>query len=147
MQLVSLLTVMGERWQNYWIDEAIVYGGISYEFVPFGITSGAGASGGDRSEEQLVLPLTELAANMVTEAVRAKAVVIVETVLIDPVTNQIVGSFSEGRWRIRSYSQDVQAITVQLSSPFDAVTTGFPKELLTTSKVGILPVQTGQALR
>ena len=129
------------RFQDFFINETKIFGGVDYLFAPFNLSPGAGTSGGDRSSESIVFALNELSSNIATEAMEGGWHLEVEMVRADPVSLNLIGSpIVSDRWRINSYEEDTEVIAISLSSPFDAVSLVFPKERISRDKFGILPI-------
>lgn len=127
------------RYQNYFIDESTVWDGISYTYLPFALSSGAGVRGGERSGETLALGLDELSASIATEAVTKNWRVKVVTVLLDPITDALVQAYTAECWECNSYEQKAGALSINLRSPFDAVQRQYPARVLSQRLVGTLP--------
>lgn len=126
-------------YQNFSIDQPRIYSGVTYQFVPFAVSTGAGSRGGDRSEATLGAGLNEITVNIFAEAVNSGWLLELKTVSLDPDT------FADGTlirteiWRVARYEMDTEKILLKLTSPLDAVRDQVPRRYLTTKLVGALP--------
>lgn len=127
------------QYQNYFVDKSFSYGGASYVYLPFACATGAGASGGERTGETLGLGLGVLSATIATEAVTADWRARLETVLLDPLTDAAIRTFTVEWWSCSSYTQRPGQLFIDLRSPFDAVQNQYPGRVLTQSIVGTIP--------
>ncbi|MGA1730713.1 MAG: hypothetical protein ACO4B5_10835 [Steroidobacteraceae bacterium] len=129
----------GQAWQNFSVNQTRTYGGITYKFAPFAVSTGAGSKGGDRSEASIGTGADPISVNLFAEAADERWLVEIKTVSLDPL------SFSDGAlirseiWRVgRPEFLDGTAV-LRLTSPLDAVRDQVPNRYLTTRLVGALP--------
>ena len=126
-------------YQNFFINQDQVYGGMNYKFVPFAVASGAGTKGGDRSESTLGAANNSITVNVFAEAVAEKWLLEIKTVALDPLTFTNGPLICTEIWRVARYEMDTEKILLNLTSPLDAVRDQVPNRYLTTRLVGALP--------
>ena len=126
-------------YQNFSINQSRTYGGVTYQFAPFGYTLGAGSKGGDRSDSSLVAGLDQISVNLFAEAVEARYLLEVKTVSLDPETFADDAPIRIELWRVAQYEMDTERVVLKLSSPLDATKSDIPKRRLSTKLVGALP--------
>lgn len=126
-------------YQNFFVNEARSYQGISYRFLPFGLTTGAGKKGGDRSNNAIAAPVSPISVNIFAEACDKGWLVQVKTVEVDPITLSLQSLITEEQWFCSSLEADVQRAVLQLASPLDAVNGQVPRRYLSSALVGSLP--------
>jgi len=129
----------GTPYQNFSVDQTRTYGGVTYSFAPFAVSSGGGARGGERSNAALVAGTDAISVNLFAEAVQNRYVLEIQTVSLDPLTFADEALVSTEIWRIASYEMDTTTITMRLTSPLDAVKAQVPRRTLSTELVGALP--------
>ena len=126
-------------YQNFSVNQTRSYSGITYAFLPFAVSTGAGTKGGDRSSTQLVVGLNQISVNIFAEAVQQRWLLELKTVSLS------VSDFSDDAlvrselWRIASYDMSTERLVLKLSSPLDAAASDVPRRVLTTALVGALP--------
>jgi len=129
----------GVAYQNFSINETRTYDGVTYSFAPFGVTSGGGVRGGDRSSANLVAGADALSVNLFAEAVRLRYALEIKTVSLDPVTFADEALVAYETWRVASYELDTTKVVLRLTSSLDAVKAQVPRRTLSTELVGALP--------
>lgn len=132
-------TATSYAYQNFFINETRSYQGVSYGFLPFGLTTGAGKKGGDRSSNALTAPLSPISVNIFAEACDKGWLVEVKTVEVDPITLSLLSPITSEQWFCISLGVDVQRAVLQLASPLDAVNGQVPRRYLSSNLVGSLP--------
>lgn len=139
MSEAGVESVPNYRYQNFSINESRSQGGITYGFLPFGITTGAGKRGGDRAQAALVTAHNSIVINVFTEAAEKNWLLEVTTWSVDfrDYTND--SNISTELWVVNSYELDIDRITLRLTSPLDAVKGDAPRRVLNTRLVGSLP--------
>jgi len=129
------------KFQNFFINEEMIYDGDNYIFVPFGFSGVTVNKTGDGMEASIVFPNNKLTRGWAVSSIRQNYVMEVTVLIIDsdnvsgghsPVHNY-VGQVVGGQW-------DNASLTIQLSSVLDSVGTDFPRRSLTRKLVGNLPV-------
>lgn len=126
-------------YQNFSVNQTRIYGGVTYAFVPFAVSSGAGAKGGDRSETTLGAGVNAVTVNIFAEAVNERWLLELKTVSLDPETFADVALIRSEIWRVARYEMDTEKILLKLTSPLDAVRSQVPRRYLSTKLVGALP--------
>jgi hypothetical protein len=129
----------GTPYQNFSINEQRVYGGVTYNFAPFAVSSGGGARGGERSNAALVAGTDALSVNLFAEAVQNRYMLEIKTVSLDPLTFADEALVASEIWRVASYDMDTKRVVLKLTSPLDAVKAQVPRRTLSTALVGALP--------
>lgn len=127
------------RWQNYYPDRSITWGGFTYQALPFLVSPGAGARGGERSSQQIGLALNDISATLAAQATTGGWMAEIETVLITALTDTMVRAYTREMWECSSYRHEDNGLVLELRSPFDAVVSQFPGRVLTQEMVGSLP--------
>lgn len=130
---------IGTPYQNFSINEQRVYGGVTYNFAPFAVSSGGGARGGERSSATLVAGTDALSVNLFAEAVQNRYMLEIKTVSLDPLTFADEALVASEIWRVASYDMDTTRVVLKLTSPLDAVKAQVPRRTLSTALVGALP--------
>lgn len=126
-------------YQNFSINQPRTYSGITYQFVPFAVSTGAGVKGGDRSEATLGAANNPITVNIFAEAVNSNWLLELKTVALDPDTFADGALIRSETWYISRYEMDTEKILLQLTSPLDAVRDQVPRRYLSTKLVGALP--------
>jgi len=127
------------RYQNYSVNENRTYDGNSYTFLPFAVSTGAGAKGGERSSTQLAVGLNQVSVNVFAEAVQGQWQLDLKTVSLNLADDSDDVLIRSELWRIASYNMDTSRLVVTLSSPLDAAASDVPRRVLSTELVGALP--------
>jgi len=130
---------IGTPYQNFSINQTRTYGGVTYSFAPFAISSGGGARGGDRSSASLVAGTDAISVNLFAEAVQNRYMLEIKTVSLDPLTFADEALVASEIWRVASYDMDTTRVVLKLTSPLDAVKAQVPRRTLSTALVGALP--------
>lgn len=126
-------------YQNFSVNQQRTYSGVTYTFVPFAVSTGAGSKGGDRSEATLGAGLNEITVNIFAEAVNSRWFLELKTVSLDPDTFADSALIRTEIWRVARYEMDTEKILLRLTSPLDAVRDQVPRRYLSTKLVGALP--------
>ncbi len=126
-------------YQNFSVNQPRIYGGVTYQFAPFGVSTGAGAKGGDRSEATLGAGTNAITVNVFAEAVNSRWLLELKTVSLDPDTFADAVLIRTETWRVARYEMDTEKILLKLTSPLDAVRDQVPRRYLSTTLVGALP--------
>jgi hypothetical protein len=125
--------------QNFFVGETKRFNDIDHLYAPFGVTSGAGSKGGDRTDAALVAPLSPVTVNLFTEACEQRWLCEIRSVLLDPDTYEHVQQITLETWLCAKPEINTERAVLRLSSPLDAVDTQIPKRMLNTRLVGSLP--------
>lgn len=126
-------------YQNFSVNQSRTYSGVTYQFVPFAVSSGAGSRGGDRSETTLGAAPNQITVNVFAEAVNSRWLLELKTVSLDPSTFSDSTLIRSETWRVARYEMDTEKILLKLTSPLDAVRDQVPNRYLNTKLVGALP--------
>lgn len=132
-------TYIGGGYQNFFINEERSYGGATYSYAPFALSSGSGSRGGERSSASLVAGLDPISVNLFAEAVRNRYMLEIKTVSLDPLTFADEALVASEVWRVASYDMNTARVVLKLTSPLDAVKAQVPRRTLSTALVGALP--------
>lgn len=140
-------TPTGYRFQDYVMNETLVFDGNNYAGIPFEVAAGSGATGGDRSTATFSTAANEIAVNVITEACDSEWLLEVAQVKVNRVTRENLMLFTRESWLCNSYSysQGNGIITLSLGSLLNAVD-GLVGRTLTSKMVGRLPVSGGLRL-
>lgn len=126
-------------YQNFSVNQTRTYGGVTYQFVPFAVSTGAGSRGGDRSEATLGAGTNAITVNIFAEAVNSNWLLELKTVSLNPDTFADSTLIRTEIWRVARYELDNEKILLRLTSPLDAVREQVPNRFLSTRLVGALP--------
>jgi hypothetical protein len=126
-------------YQNFSVNQTRNYSGVTYQFVPFAVSTGAGSKGGDRSEAALAAGANEITVNIFAEAVESRWFLEIKTVSLNPVTFADDSLIRTELWRVARYELDTNRIVIRLNSPLDAIRDQVPKRYLSSKLVGSLP--------
>lgn len=129
----------GYAFQPYWDNETRTVAAVNYLWLPFRVTEGSGARGGDRTQGELATPLDQLALNVLSEAKANRYIITVDTYLLDVEARQEVSLISRQFWRINELERTDSELRAMLMSPGDAVRETWPGRRLTTAMVGAVP--------
>lgn len=131
--------VSGYNYQNFYVDQTITYQSTSYLFAPFGVSTGAGTKGGDRSDAAIAAPPSVLAINLFVEAAKENWLCEIKSVLLDPETYATIQEITSETWVCSRPEITVERSALRLASPLDAVDSHVPKRMLSSKLVGSLP--------
>jgi hypothetical protein len=126
-------------YQNFSVNQPRIYSGVTYQFVPFAVSTGAGSKGGDRSEATLGAGTNAITVNVFAEAVNSGWLLELKTVSLNPETFADTALIRTEIWRVARYEMDTEKILLKLTSPLDAVREQVPNRYLNTRLVGALP--------
>jgi hypothetical protein len=129
----------GYNFQNFFINEERTRSGVVHAFAPYGVTIGAGARGGDRSDAALVAASDLLAVNRFVEAADNEWLVEVSAVLVNPVNLALGSQITRETWVAARPELTPERAVLRLISPLDAVETQVPKRTLSSRLVGSIP--------
>ena len=140
-QLLSL-GPQGNRiyhFQNFSINDDVLYGGITYGFLPFGFSGSVISLKGDNVDASLVFPATTLSQSWAEDALLNQWVAEVDVVLFTAGTTTVqqvlysyFGVFSAGGWNDTS-------LEMRLNTVLDAVGSEIPARRLHRALVGKIP--------
>jgi hypothetical protein len=142
--LTATGTETGYRFQDYAMNETRIFDGDNYASMPFEVSPGGGASGGDRSAAAFSTFANDIAVNVITEACDNEWLLEIAQVKINRITGENLLLFTREPWLCNSYSytQSDSIITLSLGSLLNAVD-GLVGRTLTSKMVGRLPVSGG----
>lgn len=130
----------GLSFQNFFIGENRIRGGIEHIFAPFAVTPGAGSKGGDRSDSAVITEATPLATSLFREACDRRWLCEIIVVLLDPETFEEAFRVTTETWVCsRLEIPTTERAVLRLSSPLDAVDGQIPRRTLSSRLVGSLP--------
>lgn len=133
----------GHAFQNFHNGETRVYAGIEYIAAGFGFSGTNVDLKGSNIRAGLVFSANKLLLNFIQEAADNRWVVQIRSVWLDPETYQETGTFTEEVYQVVGFSHNGSRLSLDLSSPLDAVSGQAPRRILTQFLVGALPT-TGQ---
>ena len=126
-------------YQNFSVNQTRIYEGVTYSFLPFAVSTGAGSKGGDRSEAVLGAGSNQISVNIFAEAVQSRWLLELKTVSLSVTDFSDDALIRSELWRVASYDMDTEKILLKLTSPLDAVSSDVPRRVLSTALVGALP--------
>jgi hypothetical protein len=129
--------------QNFHSNENREYGGLNYIYAGFGFSGSTVDLQGSNIRASLVFAVSPLLLNFIQEAADQQWVIRVRTVWLEPDTFEETGTFTEEVYQVTGFQHDGSRLSLDLSSPLDAVSGQSPKRVLTQFLVGSLPA-TGQ---
>ena len=129
----------GYNFQNFFVGQDRTRGGVVYQFAPIGVTFGAGAKGGDRSDAALVSASDLLAVNRFVEASNQEWLVEISAVLVNPTNLALGNQITRETWIAARPELDTEKAVLRLLSPLDAVEQQVPKRTLSSRLVGSIP--------
>lgn len=131
--------IAGRDYQNFYVNTARAYSGVTYSFAPLGVAGGGGKRGGDRGRGAIVAPPGPIGVNFFAEACDNGYLVEISTVEVDPVTFGTLALIARDIWLCVGLESRVDRASLTLSSPLDAVDGQIPKRVLNNYLVGSLP--------
>lgn len=129
----------GYNFQNFFVGETKQRNEVDFMFAPFGVSSGAGTKGGDRSDSAIVAAPDLLAVSLFVQACKEKWLCEITSVLLDPKTYEEVLPLTTETWFCSLPEISTERAVLRLASPLDAVNTRIPRRVLSTKLVGNLP--------
>jgi hypothetical protein len=133
----------GYAFQNFHANEARNYGGFDYVYAGFGFSGSSVDLQGSNIRASLVFAVNPLLLNFIQEAADQRWIIRIRTVWLDPANFDETGTFSEEVYQVTGFQHDGSRLSLDLSSPLDAVSGQTPRRVLTQYLVGSLPA-TGQ---
>jgi hypothetical protein len=128
------------RYQNGQVGKSITLEGQSYSFLSFLYSGAARNRTGDNLEAAINLASNALSMSITTQAVRGKWRVEVISCSMNPTSWEVGKVLNREYWLAASQSYDPTQVEVILSSGIDAVGASGPTQVLTSKRVGRLPV-------
>lgn len=125
--------------QNFFSSEARSYGGISYTYAGFGFSGSSVDLQGSNIRAGLVFAVSELLLNFIQEVADNRWIVRIRTVWLDPEDLTETATYTEETYQVVGFQHDNSRLSLDLSSPLDAVAGQTPRRVLTQSLVGALP--------
>ena len=133
----------GYAFQNFHANESRLYAGVNYVYAGFGFSGSTVDLQGSNIRASLAFAVSPLLLNFIQEAADQQWVIRIRTVWLDPDTFDETATFSEEVYQVVGFQHDGSRLSLDLSSPLDAVSGQAPKRVLTQYLVGSLP-STGQ---
>ena len=125
--------------QNFFPDKTRKYEGDKYLFAGFGYGGSTTDIQAGNLDSQLVFNVNEISLSLANEAVEKNWIVTVKTVWLNERTLKERKNFTTDVFQAVGYEHDNLRLTIELSSPLDAVTAEAPRRRLTQSLVGSMP--------
>lgn len=129
----------GYAFQNFFANQARSYGGISYTYAGFGFSGSSVDLQGSNIRAGLVFAVSQLLLNFIQEAADSRWIVRVRTVWLDPDDFSETATYTEETYQVVGFQHDGSRLSLELSSPLDAVSGQAPRRVLTQALVGALP--------
>jgi hypothetical protein len=133
----------GYAFQNFHANEARSYQGESHVYAGFGFSGSTVDLQGSNIRASLVFAVSQLLLNFIQEAADSRWIIRVNTVWLDPDTYDETNNYTEETYQVTGYQHDGSRLSLDLSSPLDAVSGQAPRRVLNQALVGSLPA-TGQ---
>ena len=144
--------------QNFFIGTQVSHQGITYVFAPFGFSGLTTNRDGALEPAKLVLPNNELSRSVLAESLNGKPVdgiggvqlpyvVEVDVNVLDPDTNSVLTKLFTYTGQATGGGWDDTALTIGISSVFDAVSGDVPTRTLHRRLVGALPLSSNVRMR
>ena len=130
---------LSQNFQNFHVGETRTYGGRDFIFSSFGFSGASVDVEAANIQASLIFPISTLGISLFQDFADQFAVVLVQTVWLDPDTLQETATNLTEVYAITAFSHNNSRITLQLGSPLDAVTQNVPRRRLNQSMVGALP--------
>ena len=127
------------RFQNFHVGETRKYKGEKYLFAGFGYGGSTTDLQAGNLDSQLVFNLNEISLSLAKQAVTEGWLVIVRTVWLNPETLKEQANYMVDYFTAVQFQHDTLRLTLDLSSPLDAVTAEVPRRRLTQEMVGAMP--------
>lgn len=156
------LTPAGVRsYQNFFIGEARVFGGMTYQFAPFSLSGDLSTEGAENGEAELLAPASILSGAVLWEAANQRFLVQIQTVLLTgapPGDREGIPTWAEAgalacdMWicdglaytdAVPGEDESVAVFALRLTSPLSAVVGTSPTRRLRDDQVGALPSSGG----
>ena len=128
-----------QNFQNFHAGETRTYGGRDFIFSSFGFSGASVDVEAANIQASLIFPISTLGISLFQDFADQFAVVLVQTVWLDPDTLQETATNLTEVYAITAFNHNNSRITLQLGSPLDAVTQNVPRRRLNQSMVGALP--------
>lgn len=129
--------------QNFHAGEMRTYAGRGYQSAGFGFSGTSVDLKGSNIRAALVFAVSQLLLSFIQEAADGRWIVRIRAVWLDPDTLAETGTFTEEVYQVVGLAHNGSRLSVDLSSPLDAISAQTPRRVLTQSLVGSLPT-TGQ---
>lgn len=133
----------GYAFQNFHGNETRIYKGEYHVHAGFGFSGSTVDLQGSNIKASLVFAVSQLLLNFIQEAADSRWIVRVNTVWLDPETYDETSSYTEETYQVTGFQHDGSRLSLDLSSPLDAVSGQAPRRILSQALVGALPT-TGQ---
>lgn len=134
------------RLQNFFPNEKRIWKKEEYGFAGFGYGGTTTELAAGNVSSQLVMGMNKMSLSIAEEAVAKRWIVEVQTVWLNPNTLEEKKAYTTDIFTATQFEHDNLRISIELSSPLDAVTAEAPRRRLTEKLVGALPSTGGIAL-
>ena len=136
----TYITMNGTHcFQNFHVGETRRYKGKEYLFAGFGYGGSTTDLQAGNLDAQLVFNVNEISLSLAKQAVTEGWLVVVRTVWLDPETLKERSNYMVDYFTAVQFEHDGLRLTLELSSPLDAVTAEVPRRRLTQEMVGAMP--------
>ena len=125
--------------QNFFPGETRLWQGDSYMFAGFGYGGGTVDLSAGNIASRLVFNVNELSLQLANQAAENNWIATIKTVWLNPKTLKEKKNYMIDVWQVIQYEHDNLRLTMELSSPLDAVTAETPRRRLTEDLVGAMP--------
>ena len=125
--------------QNFFPGETRRWKGNKYLFAGFGYGGASSDLQAGNINAQLVFNVNEISLSLAKQAVTENWIITVKTVWLNPKTLKERRNYMTDIYSAIQFEHDNLRITLELSSPLDAVTAEVPRRRLTQKLVGAMP--------
>lgn len=129
----------GFCFQNFFSGQARLFNGDDYMYAGFGFSGSTVDVSAANINATLVLAVNSLDLNVFKQAADERWLAIVKTVWLDPDSLEETSSFLEEIYAIVGFAHDTSRLSINLSSPLDAISGQAPRRTLNQALVGALP--------
>ena len=127
------------RYQNADISKPVVLEGANYNYLSFFYEGATRSRSGDNLQSEIGLANNPVSMAVAREAVEKGWLITVTTCAMQPRTLEVGRILTREVWLAASFTYNVEALAVILSSAIDAVGAQVPNRMLTSRLVGALP--------
>ena len=137
----------GFSFQNFFHGQSRPFKGDEYMYAGFGFSGSTVDVNAANISATLVFAVNTLDLNVFKQAADDRWVAIVRTVWLNPETLEETSTFLEEVYAVIGFSHDTSRLSVNLSSPLDAISGQAPRRTLNQALVGALPATGSIPLR
>lgn len=137
----------GFSFQNFFHGQNRSFKGADYMYAGFGFSGSTVDVNAANISATLVFAVNTLDLNVFKQAADDRWLAIVRTVWLNPETLEETSTFLEEVYAVIGFSHDASRLSINLSSPLDAISGQAPRRTLNQALVGALPATGSIPLR